>query len=151
MILDTEGLHSIFRDKQVDASILGISLLLSSVFVYNNFGVIDEKELNDICAVIELTRWVKLGNAIPFFLWCLRDFMLDYKEYQNSDDYLENVISTKDYEPTSDKYRVRRGFADFFKDRGCMFFVRPVNDEARLRVIEQLNSSELRPEFNTAI
>lgn len=35
VVLDTEGLHSIFRDKQVDSAILGITLLLSSVFVYN--------------------------------------------------------------------------------------------------------------------
>lgn len=35
LILDTEGLHSVFRDTHIDAAILGISLLLSSVFVYN--------------------------------------------------------------------------------------------------------------------
>lgn len=35
LILDTEGLHSVFRDAQIDAGILGITLLLSSVFVYN--------------------------------------------------------------------------------------------------------------------
>ena len=35
LILDTEGLHSVFRDTQIDAGILGITLLLSSVFVYN--------------------------------------------------------------------------------------------------------------------
>jgi len=35
ILLDTEGLHSIFRDQQVDSAILGITLLLSSIFVYN--------------------------------------------------------------------------------------------------------------------
>jgi len=35
IVLDTEGLHSIYRDKQVDSAILGITLMLSSVFVYN--------------------------------------------------------------------------------------------------------------------
>lgn len=35
VVLDTEGLHSIYRDKQVDSAILGITLMLSSVFVYN--------------------------------------------------------------------------------------------------------------------
>ena len=37
VLLDTEGLHSIFRDQQVDSVILGITLLLSSVFVYNKY------------------------------------------------------------------------------------------------------------------
>ena len=35
VIIDTEGLHSVFRDTQVDSAILGITLLLSSVFIYN--------------------------------------------------------------------------------------------------------------------
>jgi len=50
-----------------------------------------------MAAVIEMTKWVKDGNAIPYFLWCLRDFMLDTTGYTNSDDYMENVISTKNY------------------------------------------------------
>ncbi len=106
------------------------------MFVYNNFGVIDEKELSDICAVIELTKWVKIGNAIPNFLWCLRDFMLDFKQYNNSDDYLEHIVSTKDYDQNSEKYKMRKMFMEYFKERGCMFFVRPVNEESKLRTIE---------------
>lgn len=55
LILDTEGLNSIFRDKHIDGYILGIVLMLSSVFIYNNFGVINEKELEELAAAIELT------------------------------------------------------------------------------------------------
>ena len=109
--------------------------------------MIDEKELSDISAVIELTKWVKDGNVIPYFLWCLRDFVLDYKQYNSPDDYLEGIISTKDLDASTEKYRIRKNFGEFFKDRGCMFFVRPVNDEERLRKIETLEFSELRPEF----
>lgn len=112
-----------------------------------SFGVIDEKELTDISAVIELTKWVKEGNVVPYFLWCLRDFMLDMKGYKSSDDYLENVISTKDFEQSDEKYRIRKSLNEFFRDRNCLFFVRPVNDEKKLRVIETLKTSELRQEF----
>lgn len=35
LVVDTEGLHSQQRDAAIDADILGITLLLSSVFVYN--------------------------------------------------------------------------------------------------------------------
>lgn len=76
IILDTEGLHSVFRDKEIDGYILGVTLMLCSVFIYNNFGVIDEKELSEVAAVIQLTKWVKEGNVVPYFLWCLRDFVL---------------------------------------------------------------------------
>lgn len=136
LILDTEGLHSVFRDKKVDSYILGITLLLCSVFVYNNFGVIDEKELNELTSVIELTRWVKEGNIIPYFLWCLRDFVLDATAYENSDDYMENCLAVKDFDVKSDKYKMRKTFKSFFKDRGCLFFVRPMNDEKKVRTLE---------------
>ena len=74
--MDTEGLHSAFRDKEIDGYILGVTMMLCSIFIYNNFGVIDEKELSEMTAVIELTKWVKDGNVVPYFLWCLRDFVL---------------------------------------------------------------------------
>ncbi len=151
IILDTEGLHSVFRDKHVDSLILGITLLLSSVFVYNNFGVIDEKQLGELSTVIELTKWIKTGNVIPCFLWCLRDFMLDSTAYHSSDEYMENVLSTKDYNPKTDKYKMRKTFLNFFKERGCLFFVRPLNDEKKIREIEKQNFDDLRPEFRMAV
>ncbi len=77
LILDTEGLNSIFRDKHIDGYIMGLVLILSSVFIYNNFGVINEKELEDLASAIELTSWVNEKEIVPYFLWCLRDFVLD--------------------------------------------------------------------------
>ena len=151
IIVDTEGLHSVFRDKQLDSIILGITLLLCSVFVYNNFGVIDEKQLGELAAVIEMTKWVKDGNVIPYFLWCLRDFVLDTKGYDDSDDYMEHVLSTKDYDVKSDKYKMRKSFLEFFKERGCLFFVRPLNDEKKIREIEKQDFEDLRPEFREAV
>lgn len=78
--------------------------MLCSVFVYNNFGVIDEKELQELATVIELTKWVKDGNVIPYFLWCLRDFVLQTQGSDNSDDYMEKVLSVNDLDPQSSKY-----------------------------------------------
>lgn len=69
-------------------------MLISSVFIYNNFGVINEKELTDIASSIELTKWVEQGATIPYFLWCLRDFTLEeVSQFNDSDDYLERVLS----------------------------------------------------------
>lgn len=103
--------------------------------------------MTDISAVIELTKWVKEGNVVPYFLWCLRDFVLDIKGYDSPDDYLENILSTKDYDHNDEKYRIRKSLNDFFKERNCLFFLRPVNDEKKLRVIETLKPNELRKEF----
>lgn len=80
LVLDTEGLNSIFRDKHIDGYIMSIALILSSVFVYNNFGVINEKELEELAAAIELTNWIDEKEIVPYFLWCLRDFVLDSED-----------------------------------------------------------------------
>jgi hypothetical protein len=62
---------------------MGIVLILSSVFIYNNFGVINEKELEELAAAIELTSWINEKDIVPYFLWCLRDFTLDSENEQD--------------------------------------------------------------------
>ena len=41
IIIDTEGLNSVQRDINVDVKIFALSVLLSSVFIYNSLGHID--------------------------------------------------------------------------------------------------------------
>lgn len=50
---------------------------------------------------------------------------------------MEKVLSIKDLDPKSEKYLIRKLFADFFSDRGCLFFVRPLNNEKKIREIDQ--------------
>ena len=88
VILDTEGLHSICKEasnrssgpaggrgdpRDFAAGVLGVRVQQVGL---TSFSVIDEKELSELTAVINLTRWVKEGDAVPYFLWCLRDFTL---------------------------------------------------------------------------
>ena len=150
ILVDTEGLYSVARDKQVDSQILGITLLLSSVFVYNNFNVIDEKHLSEVAAVIELARWVRQDSAVPYFLWCLRDFALNTSEYRDSDDYLESVLSMKGVDSGSEKERIRRSFTNFFQERGCMLFVVPVEGK-KITQLDKMKYQELRPEFRATV
>lgn len=45
LILDTEGLNSISRNNTIDSKIFSLSILLSSLFVYNQLGHIDEQSI----------------------------------------------------------------------------------------------------------
>lgn len=56
-------------------------------------------------------------------------------------------MSTRKLEKGTEKYSMRETFKDFFVDRGCIFFVRPVNEEVLLQKIETLDKETLRPEF----
>jgi hypothetical protein len=45
VVIDTEGLYSVQRDIEVDMKLFSLSILLSSMFVYNQLGHIDENSL----------------------------------------------------------------------------------------------------------
>ena len=64
---------------------------------------------------------------------------------------MEEILSTENYDRGTEKHSVRQTFGDFFPDRGCIFFVRPVNEESKLQRIETLEKSVLRPEFLDAL
>lgn len=46
---------------------------------------------------------------------------------------------------------MRKGFTDYFRDRGCLFFVRPLNEEHKIRTIEKQKFTDLRAEFRKAV
>eukprot|EP01051_Picozoa_sp_SAG22_P017815 SAG22_NODE_2839_length_2165_cov_1.673282_2_plen_364_part_01 len=56
VVLDTEGLASIDQDETYDAKIFSLGILLSSFFVYNSMGVIDEAAIDRLFLVGELTK-----------------------------------------------------------------------------------------------
>lgn len=147
LFIDTEGLYSVSRDRQVDSCVLGISLLLSSVFVYNNFQVVDEKQLGEVAAVLELARWTQKDATAPHLLWCVRDFALSLDGFKDPDDYLESVLAAR---AQGEEARLRRTVREFFPSRGCLLFVMPV-EGPRLQQLDRLRFAELRPEFRRAI
>lgn len=64
---------------------------------------------------------------------------------------MEEILNTDKYDYGTEKFSVRQTFKDFFPERGCIFFVRPVNDESKLQKIETLDKKTLRPEFLEAL
>ena len=56
LLMDTEGLASIDQDETWDAKVFSLGILLSSIFVYNNMGVIDEGAIDRLFLVGELTK-----------------------------------------------------------------------------------------------
>ena len=110
LLMDTEGLASIDQDETWDAKIFSVGLLLSSMFVFNSMGVIDEGAIDRLFLVGELTKNIcvsanrhgepggeqeaqKMGSTAPDaqseselaeffppFVWLLRDFSLHMKK-----------------------------------------------------------------------
>jgi len=90
MIIDSEGIGALNEDTNHDNRIFSLALLLSSFFIYNSVGIIDENAIENLSLIIKLTKNIQifadLNRAVldeddyskffPKFLWILRDFSL---------------------------------------------------------------------------
>ena len=100
VLLDTEGLGSTERRTNTDFRIFALSILLSSLFIYNNIGTISERTIEDLDLVSNLTdhihvnsssfeSGVEFKNYFPSFMWVLRDFYHELDEGHTPRDYME--------------------------------------------------------------
>ena len=171
LVIDTEGFGGgIDEDQNHDIKIFTLAILLSSFFIYNSSGIIDETSLNSLNFIINLTKFLELktnlnnrvnGNNyldelsehFPSFLWVLRDFSLqlvnDNKENMPPKEYMEKVLDNQSYginlQDNDSKNRVRKMIKTFFKDRDCFTLIRPFTNEKQLQNND--NIDQLRSEF----
>lgn len=104
--MDSEGLGDLDKEQNYDLQIFTLSLLLSSFFIFNSSGAIDEHSLNSLSIVTSLLAHIQnmedeeeaahLINHFPSFMWLLRDFILDLKDEEENDvspeQYLEYML-----------------------------------------------------------
>ena len=56
LLIDTEGFGGMAENVNHDSRIFLFSLLLSSYFIYNSLGNIDENALNNLSLIINLAK-----------------------------------------------------------------------------------------------
>jgi len=169
ILIDTEGLGSTQRTASCDMQIFSLCILLSSYFIYNSMGAIDEQAIDDLHLVLHLAKHIhvkakrsgsvdgerltELSQYFPTFLWVLRDFHLRLVDATGAAiserEYLEAAL--KPLPGQDEKNRLREVVKDLFRDRDCVTVVRPVTDEADLRNIQRLPYESLRPQFRTQV
>lgn len=166
LIVDSEGIGAYDEDQNHDTKIFLFALLLSSYFVYNSMGTIDENAINNLSLIINLSKNLhvqsdtvhdedpdELAKYFPRFLWVLRDFSLQLRdEYDNpisSKEYFENALKPQkgSSEKIESRNRIRRLITHFFTDRDCATLVRPTEEETDLQALQTLQDDALRPEF----
>ena len=173
ILLDTEGIDAYDQTGQYSTQIFSMAVLLSSLFVYNQMGGIDEAALDRLSLVTEMTKHIRvksdekskkqtteseLGRFSPSFVWLLRDFYLDFEGegdhgIQGPAEYLERALrNVSGSGPgVESKNAIRDSIKSLFPSRECFPLVRPVNDEKELRNLDSLDSSKLRPEFKEGL
>lgn len=168
VLLDTEGIDAYDQTGTYSIQIFSLAVLLSSMFIYNQMGGIDEAALDRLSLVTEMTKHIRvrasggrstaseLGQFSPVFVWLLRDFYLDLTEDNRKitpRDYLELALRPVQGggRDVSAKNAIRESIRALFPDRECFTLVRPVNDEKDLQRLDQLPLSNFRPQFRSGL
>ncbi|XP_028643962.1 guanylate-binding protein 1-like [Grammomys surdaster] len=167
VLLDTEGLGDVEKgDNQNDCWIFALAILLSSTFVYNSMGAINQQALDQLHYVTELTDRIRTRcspdhhdledsdefvSFFPDFVWILRDFSLELKingQPISADEYLEN--SLKFLQGTGQKEKdlnlPRACIRKFFPTKKCFVFERPAPGK-KLSQLESLQDQDLDSDF----
>ncbi|MBA0748013.1 hypothetical protein Gogos_004869, partial [Gossypium gossypioides] len=168
LLLDSEGIDAYDQTGTYSTQIFSLAVLLSSMFIYNQMGGIDEAALDRLSLVTQMTKHIRvkaggrttsaseLGQFSPIFVWLLRDFYLDLVEDNRKitpRDYLELALrpvqgSGKDI---AAKNEIRDSIRALFPDRECFTLVRPLNNENDLQRLDQISLDKLRPEFRAGL
>lgn len=159
IVVDTEGIGAPTADVTHDTRIFALGLLLSTYFIYNSVGSIDEQALSNLSLVTNLSKQIKQRASdtvevhYPSFLWVVRDFALQLIDQDgalcSSREYLEDALKDCDSDnPAAEsKNRVRSCLREFFPERHCFTMVRPCTAENQLQNLDHLPNKSLRPEF----
>ena len=154
LLIDTEGFGGIDQNLSHNSRIGLFSLLLSSFFIYNSLGIIDENSLNSLSLIVSLGQEImKQGESngiFPSFLWVLRDFALQMVngegESMSNKEYLEKALEING-KMNEGKAKTRKVIREIFAERDCLTMVRPVANERDLQKMDCLNEKNFRPEF----
>lgn len=170
VLMDTEGLASADQDESYDVKIFALGLLLSSYFVLNVVGVIDDATIERLHLVAEVSKRIvihsgegqetndDLASHFPPLLVLVRDFALaptaQGKEISDRE-YLEEALRARgdgDADPKRKKRherrdKIRTSLRALFPRRACATMVRPASDEATLRAAANVPDDMLRVEF----
>lgn len=168
LFIDSEGCKSVDKNNTHDAKIFAILILLSSLFIYNSKGAIDEQAINQLSLATCLSELIstqtsshdteeemksRISALAPKFLWLLRDFHLTLIDEDGSPitahEYMENILNMRHVfgRNPEKQAHIRQEILDIFKDRDCMTLPRPAEEEKILENLSNINKDKIRPKF----
>ena len=152
LLVDCEGSGNTANTRDHDSRLFAIAMLMSSYFIYNSKGVIDDPAISNLSLVASLAAsTVSLASSAcliqrskPKFMWVLRDFVVALESADGAPisafEYLENSLRGKPY---------RKPLMSIFSSIDCSTLVTPVMEESKLQNLTELGWSVLRPEFRS--
>nr|XP_055045678.1 guanylate-binding protein 6-like isoform X2 [Misgurnus anguillicaudatus] len=164
VLLDTEGLGDVDKgDSKHDTKIFSLAVLLSSTIVLNTRGTIDNRAIEELQYVTELTEYIKIKSPdevvddsefvkfFPSFIWAVRDFTLQLNingQDTTEDEYLEFALKLKlGISTQANNYNLpRECIRKYFPSRKCFTFPFPTNPE-NVSYLETLDPADISKHF----
>ena len=160
LIIDTEGIGATDEDQNHDNKIMTLAILLSSYFIFNSMGTIDESSIQSLSFIVNITKNIQQKNGnkdfckyLPAFMWVIRDFSLQLRNKEGnpitSKEYLEFSLEMQpgNSEFIVNKNQIRKMVKEYFPNRNCVTLVRPLLEEGNLQKLERTPVNKLRKEF----
>ena len=125
IIMDTEGIDALDASSLHDTKIFTLGLLLSSVFLYNSVGHIDETAVQTLSFMSKVSEFIDSDARPPKFYWILRDFSLQMVDKNgksmDNKEYLEYSLR----ESSDEKNDTRSFIKKLFVNRNLYTLPRP--------------------------
>lgn len=175
VLLDVEGLGDPkkFNQGTHDLKLFTLALLSSSLFIYNTMGNIDASALDGLHLASQIAEEMtskdhqseceEFGVHFPHLVWVIRDQFLELKNENGNiltpKELLEDRLqpmkvdcnASVEIQNKVEEYNDSRNLLrEFFPTRDCFIFPRPVSDDEQMRHLDELDDSELNPNFKNA-
>lgn len=174
LVLDTEGLGSMesHANEAYDLQIFCLAVLLSSKFIYNSMGKIDEPSLTKLAMVVSLAQRLRVNdkpiaslplaekqNYFPDLLWVVRDFGLELTDDSDpplrisASEWMENALAPVSSAASTgggenknlDRNAMRKAITDVFVQRDCVTLPSPCPEKYRSQLED--GTAKVDPDF----
>ena len=162
IFFDSNGIYCENVYEQVSGSkLLALVLLISSLFIYNTMNDITSNSLNNLELLLHLDDSIhihhngnrEISEVCPKFIWAVRDFDLNKLSPKNadkmtSDDYMEHCLKERFDGAKKDEINmIKENFVKYFKQRECITFPRPLDEDKDLIILRKAQINELDDDF----
>ena len=162
ILVDTEGIDAVGASANEDNKIFILSVLMSSLLIYNSLNVPTANDLDKLNFITQLSKSIQVksgekqqykhfSNHFPDFLWLLRDVILtptngEGKEITFKEYLLDNVLDIEKMDYDADKQKsVARALLSFFQSFDCFALPPPTANTKEMENIE--TSEKLNSDF----
>jgi hypothetical protein len=140
LLQDSEGLDSPGIPQHYNWTLAAVALLVSSYFIYQSKGAIDSHSSGRLGVILQVAEQLRGGRSdastdLPNFLWLIRDHQLKMTTTP------KNEMMSKLGE--NERSALERNFAT----SDCAVLPRPVDREADLQNVEQMDWAHLNENF----